>query len=438
MRILKRLVSTVLAGVMTLSLVGVPAMAADTPPYEGDHTGTITVTVRDSVSQEALPNARVQLEDITAGREQVYEIKQTGQNGQVSWTGLSSGQYRITQITAPDNYKLNTKVQSLWLDTTVNPTRTMEIANDAESALYIYRYDPDANTNFKALPNAHFKVTTVEGVTVASGITGANGCLTIPHLADGTYLITETKAPDNYQLSTASQKVTIEAGKGPYIKAFYGRQSASITIIARDSVTREGIAGTTWEIKEANGNYPSTTAANLTTNGAGLVYLGDLSNGTYVITQKTVANGYINKMETATVQITNEIHDVVQTFYNTPYGNVTAYASNSKTAAPLPGVTFTLYDSDNKIVQGPTTSNINGEVNFLQVASGNYRIVAKAPSGYVMDVTSIAVSVLATRSPRWMALWSELTQPALTVQFWCLPWRTAPTSSLRPLCLMAL
>ena len=125
MRILKRLVSTVLAGVMTLSLVGVPAMAADTPPYEGDHTGTITVTVRDSVSQEALPNARVQLEDITAGREQVYEIKQTGQNGQVSWTGLSSGQYRITQITAPDNYKLNTKVQSLWLDTTVNPTRTM-------------------------------------------------------------------------------------------------------------------------------------------------------------------------------------------------------------------------------------------------------------------------------------------------------------------------
>ena len=393
MRILKRLVSTVLAGVMTLSLVGVPAMAADTPPYEGDHTGTITVTVRDSVSQEALPNARVQLEDITAGREQVYEIKQTGQNGQVSWTGLSSGQYRITQITAPDNYKLNTKVQSLWLDTTVNPTRTMEIANDAESALYIYRYDPDANTNFKALPNAHFKVATVEGVTVASGITGANGCLTIPHLPDGTYLITETQAPDGYQLSSESQKVTIEAGKGPYIKAFYGRQSASITIIVRDSVTREGIAGTTWEIKEANGNYPSTTAANLTTNEAGLAYLGDLSNGTYIITQKTVANGYINKMETATVQITNEIQDVVQTFYNTPYGNVTAYVSDSTTAAPLAGVTFTLYDSDNKIVQGPTTSNVYGEVNFLQVASGNYRIVAKAPSGYVMDVTSIAVSV---------------------------------------------
>ena len=145
--------------------------------------------------------------------------------------------------------------------------------------------------------------------------------------------------------------------------------------------------------RQANGNYPSTTAANLTTNEAGLAYLGDLSNGTYIITQKTVANGYINKMETATVQITNEIQDVVQTFYNTPYGNVTAYVSDSTTAAPLAGVTFTLYDSDNKIVQGPTTSNVYGEVNFLQVASGNYRIVAKAPSGYVMDVTSIAVSV---------------------------------------------
>ncbi len=402
MRTLKRVLSAALACIMTLSLCVTPmfADAASTPPYEGDHSGSITVTVRDSVSQEPIAGARVQLEDITAGRFQTYEIKTTDKKGQVSWNKLSSGQYRLTQIAVPDEYELNTKAQVLWLDTNVEPHRTKEIMNDAESALYIYRFDPDPNNSFKPLAGAVFEVKNTAGAVVYKGVTNEEGYYRIPHIPDGEYIITEVKAPDGYELTEMSQTVKIETGRGPFEKAFSGRKSASITIICRDSFSGVGIPGTTWEIRESNGNQPSTTAHNLTTNESGLAYLGDLSNGTYIITQKTVAKGYVPRMETATVQITSEVQNVVQTFYNTKYGSITVYVEDAVAGRPLAGCKFTLYDSDNHVVAGPVTSNAQGEVTFHEVPDGNYRIVAESPEGWVMDVTSASVTIAGGQSER--------------------------------------
>ena len=47
-------------------------------PYEGNHQGTITVSVHDIVADSPLKNATIQLEDITAGREFNYGTKRQG------------------------------------------------------------------------------------------------------------------------------------------------------------------------------------------------------------------------------------------------------------------------------------------------------------------------------------------------------------------------
>ena len=85
MRNLKRMASLLLAMVMMMSLMLVPAQAAggtktgndSSAPYPGNHNSSISVTLRDSYSGKALSGGRFKLEDITAGRYQTYEVKTT-------------------------------------------------------------------------------------------------------------------------------------------------------------------------------------------------------------------------------------------------------------------------------------------------------------------------------------------------------------------------
>ena len=78
------MVCLVLTLVMCMSLL--PTVALADAPYDGNHAGTITVTVNDIVAGAPLEGAKVQLEDITAGREHNYGVQTTGKNGTVSYT----------------------------------------------------------------------------------------------------------------------------------------------------------------------------------------------------------------------------------------------------------------------------------------------------------------------------------------------------------------
>lgn len=393
MRKLKQWVSLLLAAVMAMSLIAVPAMAA--PAYEGDHNGSVTVTARDAVTNDALKGVRFKLEDLTAGRYQTFDTLTTDKSGQVTWSNLSSGQYRVTQVSVPDNYELDTNAKSFWLDTEVTGSRSLEFLNRAEAALHIYRFDPDPTTGFKPLAGATFKVEDSTGKEVARGATEASGFYTVPNLPDGEYLITELSPPTGYNLSQGSRRITINSnGVDPYVVEFSGAEKSSITIIARDNSTLEGIPGTVWKVEETGqGAALGNTYEDLVTNSAGVAYVGNLEPGTYIISQTSVAKGYMQRLETATVTITAHDDHIVQTLYNVPLGGIEVYVADSVEGGPLAGAKFTLYDSGNQVVQGPVSADTDGMVRFSDIPDGNYTVVATAPSGYVMDVTSVVVSV---------------------------------------------
>ena len=297
MRKFKRALCSLLAIVMCLGMLPTAAFAADpdSPPYEGDHSGSITVTARDTVTGDLLDGVTFQLEDITAGRFFTYEQKTTTASGSVTWTGLSSGTYRVTQTDVPDDYILETHMKTVYLDTTVQKDYPIEFRNQAEAALYIYRFDPDPATGFKPLAGAQFKVQNTQTQEVFTGTTNDQGYLVIPNIPDGEYLITETKAPEGYNETPNSRTIKIVAGNDiPYVVEFCGDELSSITIINRDISTLEPIAGSHWKITDADG---STIYNDLVTNSAGLAYAPNLEPGTYVIQQTRVANGYIEELQ---------------------------------------------------------------------------------------------------------------------------------------------
>ena len=393
MRKLNRFVSLALVVIMMMSMLVLPAQA--TEPYVGSQDGTISVVVRDSVTGAPLDGAQMKLEDITAGRYKTYDVKTTQSGGKVSWTGLSSGWYRVTQVNPPDNYKLNTNQDSFWFDVddaaNTNHTITREVSNVAESALYIYRFDPNASTGFKPLAGAVYEVLDSHNDVVYTGSTGADGYYRIPHVPNGEYAIREIQPPDGYNKSTVVRHVKITAGNEPVVVDFCDSELSTLTIINRDSTSGAPIAGSKWKVTESD--TKNVIANSLTTDSNGMAHVVGINPGTYIVEETAVADGYISELKHDQFTIDSQTRNVVITLYNTKYGSIQVYVADSVEGGPLAGALFTLYDSDNRVVQGPVSADTNGNVTFNQVPDGNYHVVATAPDGYVMDVPSTNVTV---------------------------------------------
>ncbi len=375
-----------LAVVMCFAML-TPMAFADAP-YEGNHQGSITVSVHDIVADSPLRNAAIQLEDITAGREHNYGTKTTSSNGQVTWSNLSSGWYRITQTSVPNGYILNSEEIVRYFDTEQQKLMPVEIKNRSKVALYIYRIDPATQTGLKG---ASYQVTDSTGALVGQGVTDENGYFVIPHIGAGDYTITEVNAPNGYNRTSAPQKLTVvETETEPYVKVFNGSEKSSITIFNYDSATGEPIAGSKWKISKANGG---TVVDNLITNRSGLVSCGDLEPGTYIVTELQVGAGYIKELKHTEVTIGEKSENRVVSLSNTKPATITVHVGNSVTGADLAGCTFSLYNERNQVVQGPKSANASGIVTFENVPDGHYTVVATAPNGFVMDLTTQSVTV---------------------------------------------
>ena len=79
MRNLKRVLSALLVLIMCIGML--PTTALADAPYDGNKAGTITITVKDALSNSPMSGASVMLEDITAGREHNHGTQVTPANG---------------------------------------------------------------------------------------------------------------------------------------------------------------------------------------------------------------------------------------------------------------------------------------------------------------------------------------------------------------------
>lgn len=387
MRNLKRMVCLVMTLVMCMSLL--PTVALADAPYDGNHAGTITVTVNDVVAGAPLEGAKVQLEDITAGREHNYGVQTTGKNGTVSWSNLSSGTYRITQTGVPDQFILNSEPIVRYFDTEQQSTMPITITNRTKSSLYIYRINPETQDG---LAGASYIVNDSTGAQVGQGVTDSNGYLRIDHLPAGDYTVTEVQAPPGHNLTTpAIQKLTlVETDDNPQMVIFTGSEKSSITIFNYDANTGAPISGSYWKIERVGGSF---TSSRLVTNTSGMVTQGNLEPGTYLVTELQVASGYIKELKHAEVVIGTRTENVLVSLSNTKPGTITVYVGDSVTGKALAGCTFSLYNERNQVVDGPRSSNSNGFVTFENVDDGHYTVVATPASGYVMDITTQAVTI---------------------------------------------
>lgn len=296
--------------------------------------------------------------------------------------------------TSPDGKKhyTNDNTQAVMVATPERPT---------SEKYQIVVKKVDSSNPTKGLAGAEFSLEMVgsdDPKFPMTGVTGQNGTLTFTNLNAGTYLVTETKAPEGYQidnpgpytvtLPTNGQKtVTVTATDTPITLA-----SGSIRKVDKDRPTM-GLAGATIRITGIDNNF---TYEGQTVEGGALtdVPWDTMPVGSYVAEEIGAPEGYILPSPHEKKEFYwDKKNEVKLVFENDSKVKVQLLKKNESNN-PLPGCLFTVIKNGQTLFSAVTDAA--GTITVPNVTEGTYWFVEKdAPEGYVVNSEPVTAYVSA-------------------------------------------
>ena len=301
-------------------------------------------------------------------------------------------------------YILDLGAQGVWGDCTVkeygftgsgsstHPASTVQSVMIGELNVTEEQYSltirkVDATNPTKGLPGARFHIESTNGSFSKDVVTGADGTVVVSPLDANTYAITETYAPNGYQIDNAGPEYVVLPGNGnnsvtvtftdtPIVSA-----SGSIRKVDADDPTR-GLAGAVIKIEGVDNNFSGTYT---TVNNGALsgVPWDSMPVGSYTATEVTPPEGY---------SISSDPNKAKQEFYWDGKNNVALVFENDAkvkvkllklddAGKPLAGAVFNVV-KDGQIIASEKT-DASGTITITNVTEGMYAFVeVSAPAGY--------------------------------------------------------
>ncbi|WP_165981871.1 SpaA isopeptide-forming pilin-related protein [Macrococcoides canis] len=185
-------------------------------------TGVFTFNLQ-KINQQGIPlqGATVKL----TGNGQTYEMTSSA-TGDISFNNLKPGTYSLTEITAPSGYILDSAVHTVIIDNNGN----IQVDGATISGAYQFVNKPivrniqvsvyDAVSN-SPLQGATYQLFDDKNNLLQTVTSDSAGKVQFTNLPYGTYKIVQTKTLPGYQLSTATQTVTINNGDVSVISPQY-------------------------------------------------------------------------------------------------------------------------------------------------------------------------------------------------------------------------
>lgn len=372
-----------------------------------------------------------------------YRIGVTDENGEVKFGNLRLGDYRVTENVAPPGYNITGKLLYTDRDSgvaipTVKADKTAEgdfpvteISNE-KTKVILKKTDGDGSTTDKLLAGAEYKLERKAGTgendweDLSSQYpdlkTDADGELVIEGLQDGTYRLTETKAPAGYILDASPMQFTVAAtdrGYTPIITINQLNYQGSVQLIKENEANAK-LPNAVFELQDGNGNKIS---GGHTTDGDGVLLIKELAPGDYQLVETKAPEGYV--INTTPIKFTIADTNNSQNMpvmesqpgdeYNenwlakgkgamppvvpgdSPFinykGSAKLIKSNGKTGTDrklLAGAQFNVLDSQKQPLTNGTdpivlTTNDEGEAEIDNLAPGTYYFKEiKAPENYLM------------------------------------------------------
>lgn len=223
---------------------------------------------------------------------------------------------------------------------------------------------------------------------------------TTPHkmsnLTVGKYTLTETIAPEGYDLSSEviSFEVTNKGVSTPVIMYNSPTKVRNIYISKQDITTKSELPGATLVLKDSNGKVIDTWVSTTTPH---VIPATDLPSGTYTLTETIAPEGYDLSSEVISFEIKDEGEITPVVMYNTPSKEVISKVSVSKIDGDskdfVPGATLQILDSKGEVVKTIISSDSATVIEGLE--AGTYTLIeVEAPDGYELSSEKVEFKVI--------------------------------------------
>lgn len=341
-------------------------------------------------------------------------IFRTDENGEIRISGLKPGKsVVVTETRAPDGFILDTQSQTVQIKE--GRTVSLTFKNTPKGALIIQKRDSETN---KPLPGAEFRVTTAAGCEVGlNGVIGdstltqngifttdSSGEIRITNLIPGAYVITEIKAPEGYVMDQPSTNVVIGPKGDTQTVVIKNSQAGTLIIDKRDSLTGKPLAGITFKVTTASGEFVPDENGHISSNG---LYMTDKEGkiqingvvGTLVVTETKTIPGYTIDPGSQTQTVVVHPNDTQTVYFtNTPSTTLVIEKYIEGTTTPIKGVTFLVTDSSGAVVgqsNGEFITNEAGRIVITDLVPGTTVTAreTKVPEGFVLDTTPKSIQI---------------------------------------------
>ena len=391
----------------TVYSIGGGAVPGNTVSFANRPLNTLQIIKLDSVTKAPLPDATFVVERANGERIGTYR---TDAAGKILVTNLIEGTYIVSETAAPNGYILDAVPQTVNVRSGM--VTTVEFLNKPLSGIQILKLD---SVTKAPLTGATFVVERDNGERIGTYKTDSTGKVIIHGLTEGTYIVSETIAPDGYILDAQPQTVIVRSGRLTDVE-FTNKPLAGLQIIKIDTNTRQPIQGVSFAVNKMNGER----IGEFTTDRAGTIFIPGLESGWYTVTETRAANGYILDSQPRNVQITHG-QPVTLTVENTAMSGLLIVKTDEATGKPLAGVVFEVRRADGQLVgnniadgnqpnteanspnrtagiTGSYTTDQNGRILINTLPPGEYHVIErKALDGYELDETVHNVTVTAGR-----------------------------------------
>ena len=256
----------------------------------------------------------------------------------------------------------------------------------------------DATNPTKGLAGARFHVESTNGSFSRDIVTGADGTYTFSPLDAGTYAVTETAAPNGYEIDNAGPEYVVLPNSGSSTVTITFTDTPTVTATGKirkvdaDNPTR-GLAGAVIKITGADNNFTGTYTTGV---GGALtdVPWDTMPIGSYVAEEVTPPNGY---------SLSKDVGKVRQEFYWDGKTDVSLVFENDAKVkiqlikltdanAPLPGAVFHIL-RDGQLI-GTESTDASGKITVPHVTEGMYAFVeVSAPAPYAKLTAPVCAHV---------------------------------------------
>ncbi len=312
----------------------------------------------------------------------------TDEHGMIHTGPLKPGPYAIKEIVAPSGYLLDDSYHEVVVY--AGHYNNIVIENQKAATLVVRKIDSRTG---KPIPGAVFKVESADRMDLIGTLeTDANGEAIFTGLNEGAYIVTETQAPDGYQLSDPSQKtIWVEAGKHNYCE-FTDAKNGSLVITLREQDTGKELYNGEFRVTRESDQIVVFDGSTDTT---GTIVVGDLVPGWYFVEQIYAPDGY--------TMVTKELHVEVLAgrqqrvyFEDVTSGLIIEKYDSKDPSIMLEGARFQVKRESDGIVVGEYVTGKDGKVTVSKLAPGRYTVTELvAPDGYNIDEGPKTIEVIA-------------------------------------------